>query len=175
MDERKLLSFQRAVDGLAGALLPDAAGLLITHQRIAVVDARETEFKSLAVEHAAPDKPSVTESAVSGRNRLSAYYVVYDVMVPHGANGEGMSDTADLDGEDFVIGIDPDRADICKCWVLVGMEHDLEDVDLRSYSSRQDDERAQREAYAQENAGALPGAEQNKQDDDGADGSNPGS
>jgi hypothetical protein len=62
----EVLAAKRALDGLAGDLLPPGPRLLILHQEVLVVDARESEPQCLAVHDGLPHQPGVAERSISG-------------------------------------------------------------------------------------------------------------
>jgi hypothetical protein len=69
--QRKLSPFQGASNRGPSDLLPIAAGLLITHQKILVVDARQVKMQLPSVQAAGPDQTRVAERSISNDHRQS--------------------------------------------------------------------------------------------------------
>lgn len=86
-DAGQLASFECAVQGLPGHLLPPRPGFVIAHDEVLVVDAREMERELLAVNFGFPHQTGVTERSVSRCNRLASDNIVDDVMISHLAHG----------------------------------------------------------------------------------------
>ena len=131
-----MLPLQRPEDGFPRALLPDAPGLLVPHQRIPIVDSGQPKVQPLSVDHGVPDNPCVAERTVRHRNRHPLHGVIHDVVIPHRQYRVGARMPAKQYRQHHVIPIDLCFVRAPKCRRVVGMKHLLEDIHMGQVRSR---------------------------------------
>ena len=81
--QAELCPFHRARNCGTRDLLPIAACLLIAHQEILVVDARQVKVQFASVQAAGPDQTRVAERSIGNNNRQSVQPVVHYMVIPH--------------------------------------------------------------------------------------------
>src|SRR5208282_6090362 len=82
-DEIERRALQRAIDGLAGDLLPPCSSFTIAHEEVLVVDAGEIKVQRPSIDRSRPHQTGVTERSIGDGNRHACDYVIQDVMVGH--------------------------------------------------------------------------------------------
>src|SRR5258705_4670738 len=123
-----MLSLERTEDGFSCALLPDTSGLLVTQQRISIVDAGQAKVQPFPFDYRIPDNSGVAEGAVGHHNRHTSDGVIDDMMIAHCSYRVGARMSAEEDRQHHVIGVDGCFVCVFKCGRVVGMKHLLEDV-----------------------------------------------
>src|SRR6202034_4748593 len=88
-DEFEEWTLQRAVDSLAGDLLPPGSGFLIAHQEVLVVNASKIKVQGSPVHRSRPHQTGVTERSISDDDRHATNHIIENVMVGHLADGIG--------------------------------------------------------------------------------------
>ena len=84
-----MLALQRPGNSGACYLLPIAPGLLIPHQEVLIVDAREVKVKFASVQAAGPDQTRVTERSIGDDNRQTVQSIIHNMVISHFANRVG--------------------------------------------------------------------------------------
>src|SRR5205085_10127413 len=79
VEHLQALPLQGPEDALAGNLLPPGARLLVAHDEVLVVDAREVKVQHAPVNGRLPHQTGVTERSIGGGYRDAPYRVRDDV------------------------------------------------------------------------------------------------
>ena len=97
-----MLALQWSGYGGPRYLLPIAPGLLIAHQEVLIVDAREVKVKFASVQAAGPDQTRVAERSIGDDNRQPVQSIIHNVVISHFANRVGATLSTEGDGDDHV-------------------------------------------------------------------------
>jgi hypothetical protein len=101
-DQRQATTFHLTLNRFAGYLLPPGTGLLIAHDEVLVVDARQAKGQFAIVNLRFPHQTGVTERSVSGDNGRASDHAIDDVMISQLANRKGDGFPVDFNRQDFV-------------------------------------------------------------------------
>src|SRR5215213_10789888 len=77
------MSLQWTINRFATDLLPPAPSLLIAHDEVLIVNAREVEVQHAPIDCRFPHQTGVTERSISRDDGRAADRVLYDVVITH--------------------------------------------------------------------------------------------
>ena len=123
--ETELHTLQRACNRSPVDLLPEAPCLLIAHQEILVVDARQMKVELAPLYAAGPDQTRVAKRSIGDDDGQLMQPIIHDMVIPHLANRIRAALPTQRNCDDHVFRVNASLLDGDVAWFSEGVEHHL--------------------------------------------------
>ena len=131
MHQCELPALERTGDRGAADLLPIAARLLVAHEEVLIVDARQMKRQAQSRYISRPHQTGVTERSIRRDDRGPSYQVIDDMVITHGSDRIRTRAAADLHHDQLVVFVELCLAGRSEFRLVEMVKHQLVNIHAR--------------------------------------------